>query len=238
MTQKKVLLVDDVELFLELEKTFLRREEVTVLVARSGQQAVEMTLSERPDVVFMDLFMPEMNGDEACRLIKQDPDCGNIPVVMVTHGGRESDIELCRNAGCDDILLKPISRKQLLQTAHRYLQIVERCAPRIPAKLTVRYGQEMGSLLSDYSVNISTGGLFLETESPLPVDSLLQLDFPLPGRTNPVICQARVAWINAPNRPGHLQLPSGMGLQFLDLSLDDLQSIRDFVKQESLNRSD
>jgi uncharacterized protein (TIGR02266 family) len=238
MAQKKVLLVDDVELFLALEKTFFRREEVTLLFARSGRQAVKTTLAERPDVVFMDLFMPEMNGDEACRLIKQHPECGSTPVVMVTHGGRDSDLETCRAAGCDDILFKPINRHDLLETAHRFLQLADRAAPRIPAKLTVRYGQGMQRKLSDYSVNISTGGLFLETESPLPVDSNLQLEFPLPGRTEPVICQARVAWINAPNCPGRLQLPSGMGMQFLDLSLDDLQSIRDFIKQECLTPAD
>jgi uncharacterized protein (TIGR02266 family) len=235
MAQKKVLLVDDVELFLDLEKTFFRREEVTLLFARTGRQAVDLTLAERPDVVFMDLFMPDMNGDEACRLIKQHPECGSTPVVMVTHGGRDADLETCRAAGCDDILYKPISRHQLLDTAHRFLQLTERAAdPRIPAKLTVRYGQGMQRQLTDYSVNISTGGLFLETASPLPAGSELLLEFPLPGRAESVVCQARVAWVNAPDCPGRLQLPSGMGMQFLDLSLDDLQSIREYIKQECL----
>jgi uncharacterized protein (TIGR02266 family) len=238
MAQKKVLLVDDVELFLDLEKTFFRREDVTLLLARTGQQAVELTIAERPDVVFMDLFMPEMNGDEACRLIKQHPECGSTPVVMVTHGGREADLAVCRAAGCDDVLFKPISRQMLLDTAHRFLQLAERGAQRVPAKLTVRYGQEMQRQLTNYSVNISTGGLFLETENPLPEGSRLLLEFPLPGRSKPVVCKAQVAWVNTPDCPARLRLPSGMGLQFLDLALDDLQSIRDYIKQECLPAPD
>lgn len=230
--QKKILLVDDVELFLDLEKTFFRRENVQVLTAKTGRQGLETTIAEKPDIVFMDLFMPEMNGDEACRLIKQHPECAAIPVIMVTHGGRDADLELCRAAGCNDILLKPINRQHFLATARNYLQVAERVAPRVPAKLSVRYGSRNSRQLSDFTVNISTGGLFLESENPLPVGTPMTLEFPLPGREQPVICQARVAWINAEGCSARLRLPNGMGMQFLDLSLNDMQAIRDYIRQE------
>lgn len=87
VTRKKILLADDVELFLELEKTFFRRESFELLIARTGQQAWDLTQAETPDLVFMDLFMPGMDGDAACRLIKQQPQTASIPVVMVTQGG-------------------------------------------------------------------------------------------------------------------------------------------------------
>lgn len=234
MPQKKVLLVDDVELFIDLEKTFLVREEVTLLTARTGRQAVDLAIAELPDLIFMDLFMPEMNGDEACSLIKQHPQGARIPVVMVTHGGRDEDLDFCRAAGCDDILFKPVNRNQFLDTVRHYLHVAERCAPRVNSRLSVHYGEGRTRRLHNFSVNISTGGLFLETDQPLPVGTPMTLEFPLPGHSQPVTCKAQVAWVNEPDAPRRLSLPSGMGMQFLDLSLENLQAIRDFVKQECL----
>lgn len=232
MGKKKVLLADDVELFLELEKTFFRREDVDLLVARNGLEALEIAREKKPDLVFMDLFMPEMNGDAACRAIKDDPALEGTPVLMVTHGGREADLERCRAAGCDDLLLKPINRHQFIDAATRYLAIADRVAPRVDARLQVRYGEGMQRELSEYSLNISTGGVFLETADPLPTGTPLSLEFRLPNRHEPIVSQARVAWINDPQRVSKPHLPPGMGVQFLDLSLADLQAVRDFVQTE------
>jgi len=232
MERKKVLLADDVELFLELEKTFFRREQVDLLIARNGVEAVELARREKPHLIFMDLFMPEMNGDAACRAIKADPELADIPLLLVTHGGRGADLERCRASGCDDLLLKPINRHQFVDAASRYLRLSERQAPRVDARLQVRYGEGLKRELTDYSLNISTGGVFLETANPLPPGSPLSLEFNLPNRSEPIVSQARVAWINDPKRITKPHLPPGMGVQFLDLSLADLQAVRDFVQTE------
>jgi uncharacterized protein (TIGR02266 family) len=235
--KKKILLADDVELFLELEKTLFRRENFVLLVARNGQQAFELIAAARPDLVFMDLYMPEMNGDECCRRVKSDPGLRSTPIVMVTQAGREEDLARCRQAGCDEILLKPINRHLFVETARRLLAVVVREAQRIRARLEVRYGSDRRQLLSDYSVNISTGGLFLETDDPLPVDTPLALEFTLPSRQVPICCSGRVAWVNHPVLLHKPDMASGMGVQFIDLRLDDLHAIREFIKQESLEPS-
>lgn len=237
MNPLKILLADDVELFLELEKTFFRREGVSLLVARTGQEALDLVRTERPHLVFMDLHMPELDGDEACRQIKADPVLRYTPVVMVTHGGREPDLERCRQAGCDEVVLKPINRHQFLETARRFLNIVARNAPRFPARLKVRYGVAREKLLSDFSINVSTGGLFLETEAPLPEDTPLFLEFDLPDRIKGICCGGRVAWVNAPEAPKKPLLPAGMGIQFVELSLADMQMIREFIKTKDLDPS-
>ncbi|BCR04514.1 two-component system response regulator [Desulfuromonas versatilis] len=234
MAKEKILLADDVELFLELEKTFFRREGFDLLVARTGKAAYDLTVAERPDLVMMDLYMPEMDGDEACRRLKENPQTAAIPVIMVTQGGRESDFEKCRRAGCDDILLKPINRHHLVATARKHLKIVDRGAPRVSARLKVYFGQDPPQLLSNYSVNLSTGGLFLETAEPLDSETLISLEFLLPDREAPVRCQARVAWANHLVRPKKPLLPQGVGLQFIDLKLQDLDAIREFIKGECL----
>ncbi|RMF48079.1 MAG: TIGR02266 family protein [Deltaproteobacteria bacterium] len=228
--RKKVLLVDDVELFVELEKTFFHRANVTLLVARNGLEALDLARRERPDLIFMDLFMPEMDGDVACARLKEDPDLSSIPVVMVTHGGRDADLQRCRDAGCDDILLKPVNRHKFVAAARRFIGLEDRVAPRVDARIEVRYANG-GNELTDYSLNMSTGGLFLETDRLLPVETELQVSFNLPDRDEPVRTRARVAWANEPDNRIKPGLPPGMGLQFLDLSLDDLQDVRSFVRE-------
>jgi uncharacterized protein (TIGR02266 family) len=231
MAKKKILLADDVELFLELEKTLFRRQDFILLVARNGQQAFDLIASQRPDLVFLDLFMPVMNGDECCRRVKDDPGLRSTPVVMVTHGGREEDLIRCREAGCDEILHKPINRQLFVDTARRLLAVAARETQRVSARLEVRYGPDRQQLLSNYSVNISTGGLFLETDDPLPVDTPLALEFTLPSRQASISCAGKVAWVNHPVLLHKPEMASGMGVQFIDLPLDDMYAIRDFIKQ-------
>lgn len=234
MAQVKILLVDDVEMFLRVEKTFFQRSGVKLLVARSGREALDLVRSERPHLVFMDLYMPEMNGDEACRAIKADPVMKFTPVVMVTSSDRPGDLERCRDARCDGIVHKPIDPQAFLSTAERFLGIATRAAPRVEARLQVRYGVDQSQLLDNYLINISTGGLFLETSSPLPEETPLVLEFALPDRPKPIRCRGRVAWVNPSQTPRKPDLPAGMGIQFVDLALADMQAIREFIKQEKL----
>ena len=238
MNKKIILLADDVELFLELEKTFFRREGFDLYIARTGEEACRLAVEHRPDMIFMDLYMPQMNGDEACRKIKENPELRTTPIVMVTHGGKEDDLGRCRDAGCDDIVLKPINRHHFLATARRFLGIVDRAAHRVRARLKIHYHLPLKRLTAIHSANLSTGGVFLETEEVLPPESRVNLEFRLPCRESPVLCQGRVAWVNHPRKIVKAQLPPGMGLQFMDLRLEDLESIRDFVKKECLAPSD
>jgi uncharacterized protein (TIGR02266 family) len=231
--RKKVLLADDVELFLEMEKTFFRREMFDLLVARTGQQAYEMAVANRPDLVFMDLYMPEMNGDEACRRIKSDPRLRPTPVVMVSPAGLEDDLARCREAGCDDILLKPINRNHFLAAAGKHLKIQERTAPRFESRLAVQYGR--GSDLAWANlVNLSVGGIFIETRELLPPGEIVSLAFTLPEGPREIFCSGRVAWVNSPGKLAKPRLPFGVGVQFVDLAPDDMEAISEHVKGESL----
>jgi uncharacterized protein (TIGR02266 family) len=232
--KRKILLVDDSELFLELEATFFSRMgELETLVARNGQQALEAIRREKPDLVYLDLSMPDIPGDECCRIIKQDPDCRRIPVVMVTGGGREEDFERCWQAGCDDIIVKPINPNQFIAMARKYLQVALRTAPRYANRLKVTYcsSGSRQQLLTDYTVNISTGGVFLETSAPLPVDTRLHLEIQLPGEENPLCARARVAWTNDAYGSTCGTLPEGMGLQFVEITLQDLHALRAHLQQ-------
>jgi len=237
MTAKrwKVLLADDVELFLELEKTFLQREDIELIVAHNGREALETARRDRPDLILLDLYMPELDGPEVCRAIKGDPSLRAIPVLMVTSGGREDERQSCRESGCDGILTKPINRHTFLAAVRGHLNIIEREAHRVPARMLVRYGTAGGQILTDYTVNLSTGGVFIETSHAFALGEELIASFVLPERVDGLRCQARVAWVNVPEHLLKPLLPPGIGVQFLDLSGSERAELLTFVKKKLLS---
>ena len=233
--RKKILLVDDVNLFIELEKTFLQRKEsFEILSAKSGEQALEIIEAERPDLVYLDLHMPGMDGDECCRLIKASDAGKNIPIVMVTSAGGEEDKSRCIAAGCNEIITKPINRSLFLSFAKRYLDVHERKEPRYASHIKIKFGQQKDALFTDYTVNINTGGLFVSSPKLLPVGSELFVEFGLPGVDKMISCRARVAWVNEGVPPLKRDLPVGMGLGFVGISLDEMNIMRDYIKNHDL----
>src|SRR5205809_742258 len=110
-TGKKILLVDDANLFIDLARKALESTGAQLLIARDGVQALRILQTESPDLIVLDLVMPEMSGDKVCAMIKNDPLTADIPVIIVTSRGRAEDIERCRKAGCDDFLTKPIRQE-------------------------------------------------------------------------------------------------------------------------------
>jgi len=234
MKKRKILLADDLELLLRLEKTFQYRDEFELITTGSGEKALALARETKPDLIFLDLYMPGMNGDECCRAIKEDARYRGIPVVMVIQGNRDDDLKRCREAGCDAIVQKPINRHELLEMTRKFLQIEDHTAPRYSARLLVNYGPDQRCLLTDHSINLSTGGLFLETEQPLELDATLKLEFLLPNSEQRLSCSARVAWTNHPELLQRPELPAGMGLQFIDLTSADMEILRDYIKASNL----
>jgi len=110
----------------------------------------------------------------------------------------------------------------------------QRYEPRYKARLAIYYGSERDNLLTDYSINMSTGGVFIETVKPMPVDTPLHVEFMLPVHDAPIYCKTKVAWTNEPGEIMSKELPIGMGLQFLDLTLEHIHSIRVFIDEGGL----
>ena len=106
---------------------------------------------------------------------------------------------------------------------------------RLKSEMRVYYGPPPQTVLSDFSVDLSTGGLYLKTKMPLGIDDDLTLTFSLPGQDEKAIsCGARVAWVNQEENPPKPELPSGVGVQFVDLAPEDLASIASCLQIESI----
>ena len=110
----KILYIEDNDDNVYMLKNRLTRAGFTVIVATDGTQGVAMTASEQPDIVLMDLTLPDMDGWEATRRIKAEAATRHIPVVALTANAMEGDREKALAAGCDDFDTKPVELERLL----------------------------------------------------------------------------------------------------------------------------
>jgi CheY-like chemotaxis protein len=110
----KILYVEDNDDNVYMLKNRLSRAGFTVVVATNGVQGVVMASSEQPDLVLMDLTLPDIRGEEATWRIKADPATKHIPIIALTANAMASDKEKALAAGCDDFDTKPVDMPRLL----------------------------------------------------------------------------------------------------------------------------
>ncbi len=110
----RILLVEDNEMNRDMLMRRLQRRGYDVGTAVDGEEAVTMALSERPDLILMDLSLPLIDGWEATRRIKGTPETAGIPVIAITAHAMTGDREKALEAGCDDYDMKPIEFQRLL----------------------------------------------------------------------------------------------------------------------------
>ncbi|HEX2833343.1 MAG TPA: response regulator [Thermoanaerobaculia bacterium] len=112
--KRKVLLVDDSTTVLMMEKMILAKGPFDVVTARDGVEAVNKARTEQPDVILLDVMMPNLDGLSACAAIRTDLATAHIPIIMVTTRGEEQNIETAFRNGCTDYVTKPINGLELL----------------------------------------------------------------------------------------------------------------------------
>ena len=120
--KKKVLLVDDSSTTLFMEKMVLEGEPVDLVTAGDGHEAVSKALEERPDLILLDVVMPNMDGFEACRALRAREETQGIPIILVTTRGEEGHMETGFAAGCNDYVTKPINTTELLTKVRNFLE--------------------------------------------------------------------------------------------------------------------
>jgi CheY-like chemotaxis protein len=119
---KRVLLVDDSESVIMFEKMILRGMGLELVTAKNGKLALAEAARHRPDIVLLDLMMPEMDGIETCRQLKENPATKDIPVVVVTTKGEPEMVERAFEAGCNDYITKPVDKIELLAKVNSHLR--------------------------------------------------------------------------------------------------------------------
>jgi two-component system alkaline phosphatase synthesis response regulator PhoP len=121
-TKKKVLIVDDEPNVRRLSRTILSKQ-FEVVEAEDGRQALEIASTQQPDVILMDMMMPNMDGLTACYAIRNDPITKSIPVIMVTAIGFELNIKLSQQMGANAYVTKPFTPKDLFDKIAQVLAV-------------------------------------------------------------------------------------------------------------------
>lgn len=224
---KKILIVDDSKLLLEMEKMIFGRTGARLISATNGKDALRIVSDEKPDIVILDLVLPDIPGDEVCMSIKAHPSTEHILVLMVTARGTPEEIETCRRAGCDDYVLKPIRNQELLAKVSELLGVPHRRSMRILVRLETH--GKTGENLSFFGVSkdISQTGMFVETDKTLDVGAQTVLRFFLPALEE-IVAKGKVM------RTDVRGTSRGYGIHFVEMTTHQQDLITRFI--ETRNR--
>ena len=121
MIKKKILVVEDEESLLKLESILLTSKGYEVHGVGDGQAALDALGKVKPDLVLLDIMLPEMDGFEVCRRIKSNPDTRHIPVVMLTAKKSREDMSKGEQVGADWYITKPFKSAMVIETIQRFI---------------------------------------------------------------------------------------------------------------------
>lgn len=137
-TPKKILIVEDEEDIAQLVKLYLEKDGFRTATAKTGIEGLRLIKTDRPDMVILDLMLPEMDGLEICKKIRNAPDTALLPVLMLTAKAEESDTIIGLELGADDYVTKPFSPKVLVTRVKALFRRLERADD--PKQTSYTYG--------------------------------------------------------------------------------------------------
>lgn len=120
---KKVLIVEDNELNMKLFHDLLEAHGIDTIETRDGRNVLEIARAEKPDLILMDIQLPEISGLDVTKLLKADDELKSIPVIAVTAFAMKGDEQKIREGGCEDYISKPISITNFLETVRKHLDV-------------------------------------------------------------------------------------------------------------------
>ena len=121
MSKKKILIVEDEESLLKLESILLTSKGYEVRGVANGRAALDAIAAETPDLVLLDIMLPEIDGFEVCQRIKENPATAKIPVVMLTAKKSREDMARGEKVGADWYITKPFKSAMVIETIQRFL---------------------------------------------------------------------------------------------------------------------
>ncbi|MBN2719674.1 MAG: response regulator [Proteobacteria bacterium] len=230
--RKRILLVDHAELFLQLQISYLGTRRFDIDTARSGEEALEKTRRWKPDLILLDLFMPEITGDAVCRILKSHEETSFIPIYLISSGRNSEFRKRVETSGCDGLIYKPVRKDMLLSVVERHLGNNTRTFPRIkvqfPAKVVLDEKEWDATIHS-----LSCQGAFIEQDrGKVLVGDLLNVRLFLPDAEKGIDAPTTaVVWQGTLGSDG----PWGTGVQFLGLYPDEARKIENYVTEHIIS---
>ncbi len=127
MTQSILIADDEAHIRILMEQTLedLEDQGVELLLATNGVEALEIIQTQKPNLVFLDVMMPKMNGFEVCQIVKQNADTENIHIIMLTAKGQEFDQQKGKEVGADLYMTKPFDPDEIVKKALEILELAK-----------------------------------------------------------------------------------------------------------------
>ncbi|HEX8438733.1 response regulator [Archangium sp.] len=126
MPKKKILLVDDSSTVLLLHRMMLSHCGYELLTARDGQEALDKAAVERPDLIFLDVLMPRLDGFQTCRALRSRTETKEVPIILVTTRSEPHYVRQGFESGCTDYITKPFDGEELLAKVRSHLEEARR----------------------------------------------------------------------------------------------------------------
>jgi len=122
MSPRKILIADDNQNIRDALTYLLEDEGYELIVAKDGAEALQKVREQHPDILFLDIMMPEINGYDVCRAVKSDPLVKETYVIMLTAKGQLAEQERGKEVGADEYIVKPFSPLELLSKVKKHFQ--------------------------------------------------------------------------------------------------------------------
>lgn len=219
----KILIADDVQLELELEKTFFQRSGFQVVAVKDGHTALGQALVERPQLIILDQVMPELTGTDICRALRARRELQAVPVIITSQTDTDEIREAARQAGADAFVPKSAGREALLKIAAQLLHVPQRKTLR----LTVFFlAQEVvgGKETIGKGLDLSENGMALETSRRHSEGAAFQVRFMLPGDRQEVKAGAKVVSVGEQGGGAYC-----IGLEFTQISDMDRKRLNTYL---------
>ena len=224
----RILLADSNSLMLNLQRGYFSRQRINVACAKTGPEALKMFEALRPQVAVLAYELSELDGASCCAKIKAQQLQPSTPVLLLAPND-EDVIRRCWDAGCDGVLVRPVHRRELTHVTQKFINLSMRQTPRVESRLAVQYGFGNDLDLHGHTLNLSSGGIYLESPEACSSGQEISLELVLPEHSRPLKLKGRVAWINQGEERSRKDLAEGFGIAFTSLTNMDVRSLQQYV---------
>jgi len=232
MESKKILISANVETLVSFDSSFSDREGFSILTSKDSADLLNIARTQAPDIIFLS---PACTAEDrtSSRLLKEDNRISHIPIVAIIDSTKLAKLNHVQHERPADVLFTPVNTHLFLASARRILGLASRAFPRQQTSLLIHFGLDPEKLTTACAFNLSTGGVFIATETPPPIDAAVHIQLDLHTAEESILCQGVVTWHNTNPVPVRPEMPSGFGLQFASLKITDLFAIRTFIDELS-----
>ena len=187
----RILLVDHSRGALIFQETILRRRDSAIYTALAGTEGLQKARLEKPHLIIFGYDLFDMSAPEFCRDIRDDADTRGTSLLLVVDREHQDHADLCLSAGCNDVIYRPLQRRELDDKVAKLTSIPVRRQLRTITKVEVSL-EKNGRFILGRSINISSNGMLLEVDRVLPGDGPVRLHFYIPGDPKPLQLDAAV----------------------------------------------